>query len=289
MKCVFLVACVLGAKVSPIAKTVELLNGLQAKIVAEGENGQKLYEEFTSYCDDQSTELIHAIKTGKGDAERQSATIAHATAKIQEAESQIADLAGQASTNGQDLTAATEIRTAEKKTFDAADADLAQTVDMLRRAVSIIEKEMNKGSFIQASSMSGITGALQALLDSNTVNSMNKAKVQALLQSTTDMDDLAPAGAPAPDAYASHSGGILSTLEDMMEKAAAQRADGQKAEMIAQHNFGLLEQKLKDEIADQEKQLKAQKKAKQAKVDKNRKAASKAFYEKACVEGEVTI
>merc|ERR1719263_895181 len=97
--------------------------------------------------------------------------------------------------------------------------------------------------------MSSITNALQTLLDSNAVNSHNKAKVQALLQanSETDMDDLQPAGAPAPDAYKSHSGGILSTLEDMMEKAAAQRADGQKAEMVAQHNFELLEQKLKDE------------------------------------------
>merc|ERR1719253_1235077 len=91
---------------------------------------------------------------------------------------------------------------------------------------------------------------------------MNKANVQALLQSNTDMDDLQPAGAPAPDAYKSHSGGILSTLEDMMEKAAAQRADGQKAEMISQHNFELLAQKLNDEVADQEKQLKATKKAK---------------------------
>merc|ERR1719352_1283219 len=129
---------------------------------------------------------------------------------------------------------------------------------MLRRAISIIEREMNKGSsLMQSDSMSAITNALKALLDSNVVNSMNKAKVQALLQSGEDMDDLQPAGAPAPDAYKSHSGSILSTLEDMLEKASAQRADGQKAEMISQHNFDLLAQKLNDEIADQEKQMKA--------------------------------
>merc|ERR1719352_681840 len=134
---------------------------------------------------------------------------------------------------------------------------------MLRRAISIIEREMNKGSsLMQSDSMSAITNALKALLDSNVVNSMNKAKVQALLQSGEDMDDLQPAGAPAPDAYQSHSGSILSTLEDMLEKASAQRADGQKAEMISQHNFDLLAQKLNDEIADQEKQMKATKKAK---------------------------
>ena len=263
MKAVFLVVCALGAKVSPIAKTIELLEGLQSKIHAEAENGQKLYEEFTSYCDDQSSELIHAIKTGKADAERQSASIAHATAKIQEAVSVIEDLAGKVSTNNADLKAATEIRDAEKADFEKSDQDLAETVDMLRRAVGIIEKEMNKGaSLMQSGSMTAITSALQTLLDSNVVNSLNKAKVQALLQSNTDMDDLQPGGAPAPDAYKSHSGGILQTLEDMMEKAAAQRADGQKAEMLAAHNFELLAQKLSDEVADQEKQLKATKKAK---------------------------
>jgi len=263
MKAVFLLTCALGAKVSPIAKTIELLEGLQSKIHAEAENAQKLYEEFTSYCDDQSSELIHAIKTAKADAERQSATIAHNTAKIQEADSVIEDLAGKVSTNNADLKAATEIRDAEKADFEKSDQDLAETVDMLRRAVGIIEKEMNKGaSLMQSGSMTAITSALQTLLDSNVVNSLNKAKVQALLQSNTEEDDLQPGGAPAPDAYKSHSGGILQTLEDMMEKAAAQRADGQKAEMLSSHNFELLAQKLNDEVADQEKQLKATKKAK---------------------------
>jgi len=262
MKCVLLFAAALGSKVTPIEKTLELLAGLQAKIVKEGETAQKLYEEFTDYCDDNSKELIFSIKTGKAEAERQTAAIAHAAAKIQEAESVIEDLAAKSSTNSADLKAATEIRDAEKAEFEKSDADLGETVDMLRRAISIIEREMNKGSSLVQTDMSAITDALQSLLNANTVNSMNKAKVQALLQSQTDMDDLQPAGAPAPDAYKSHSGGILATLEDMMEKAAAQRADGQKAEMVAQHNFELLAQKLNDEIADQEKQLKATKKAK---------------------------
>jgi hypothetical protein len=38
MKAVFLVVCALGAKVSPIEKTIELLQGLQAKIHGEAEN-----------------------------------------------------------------------------------------------------------------------------------------------------------------------------------------------------------------------------------------------------------
>merc|ERR1719253_500149 len=116
----------------------------------EGEGAQKLYEEFTDYCDDQSKELMYSIKTGKSDAERQSATIAKATAGIQSADASIEELSAAIATNEADLKAATEIREQEKKDFDASDADLGETVDMLRRAVAIIEREMNKGaSFVQ--------------------------------------------------------------------------------------------------------------------------------------------
>merc|ERR550537_1443156 len=146
---------------------------------------------------------------------------------------------------------------------------------MLRRAVAIIEREMNKGSsLLQSQGMSNVESALQTLLDAHTVSSRDKAKVQALLQ--TDSDDMQPAGAPAPDAYKSHSGGILSTLEDMMEKAAAQRSEGQKAEMNAKFNFEVLAQKLGDEISALNKNLDGTKKAKAA-----------AEEEKATAEGEL--
>merc|ERR1719486_1017724 len=71
--------------------------------------------------------------------------------------------------------------------------------------------------------MNKITGTLNELLDAAAVNAMDKVKVQALLQAQSgDEDlDLQPAGAPDPAAYKSKSGGILSVLEDMLEKAVA--------------------------------------------------------------------
>ena len=44
------------------------------------------------------------------------------------------------------------------------------------------------------------------------------------------------------------SGGIISAMEDMLEKAEAQRSDGQKAEMEAAHTFAMLKQSLEDAI-----------------------------------------
>jgi len=226
-----------------------------------------LYEEFTSFCNDESKETQFAIKTGSGDSERAAATVAQESAKIDGASSKIEELSTDAATNTKDLSAAAKIRAAEKADFAKLDADLAETIDMISRAHGIIEREMAKGpSFVQADSFSMVSDALQAVVNAAGVNSQDKAKVQALLQSqSADMDlILQPAGAPDPAAYSSQSGGILTTLEDMLDKSKAQRADGQKSEMNADFDFNMLKQKLEDAIAVADKVLGETKKAKAA-------------------------
>ena len=54
----------------------------------------------------------------------------------------------------------------------------------------------------------------------------------------------------------------MSAMEDMLEKAEAQRSDGQKAEMEANHNFEMLKQSLSDAIKTEEGELSAAKKGK---------------------------
>jgi len=254
-----LILAVACSAVSPIEKTIQLLGDLQAKIVKEGETESKLYEEFTDYCNDESKETQFAIKTGKSDSERAAATVADETAKIGAAEAKIDELSTTIATNEKDLAAATEIRDKEHADFVKMDADLAETIDMLSRAIGIIEREMAKHSFIQGDSMQKVADALQGLLNAASVNSADKAKVQALLQSQSEDQDqdleLQPAGAPDPAAYKSQSGGIVATLEDMLEKAKAEHADAQKAEMNAKFDFDMLKQKLEDAMANGNKEL----------------------------------
>jgi len=260
----FLIA---ASAVSPIEKTVQLLTELQGKIVKDGENEQKIYEEFIEYCEDTSKDTQFAIKTGKATAERAQATIAENAATISSASSKIEELAASIATAGKDLAAATEIREKEASDFAKLDQDLAETVSMISRAVAIIEQEMSKSpSLVQADSVAKIQQALQTVLEAASVNSADKAKVQALLQ--TEDDDLQPAGAPDPAAYKSHSGGIVSTLEDMLDKAKAERADAQKSEMNAAFDFKMLKQKLEDSGAAQGKEMNGHKRAKSAAEEK---------------------
>merc|ERR550537_549922 len=140
---------------------------------------------------------------------------------------------------------------------------------MLERAIAIIEREMAKTGFIQgADSMKKVTAALTAVVEAAMVNSADKAKVQALLQAqTSDGEDdleLQPAGAPDPAAYKSKSGGIVDTLEDMLEKAKAELADAQKAEMNSKFDYEQLKQKLEDAMKFGTKELGETKSAKAA-------------------------
>merc|ERR1719258_417935 len=223
-------------------------------------------------CHDDSMDLQFSIETGKKDVERAKATIADETAKIGAAEAKIEELSTTISTGEKDLAAATEIREKENADFVKLEKELMEAVSMLERAYGIIEREMAKTGFMQGKaskdSMNKVMDALEAVIVGAGVNAADKVKVQALLQATqgeSDSDlEFQPAGAPDPAAYKSKSGGILSVLEDMLEKAKAELSTAQKAEMNADFDFKMLKQKIEDAVAFGEKQLAETKAAKAA-------------------------
>merc|ERR1719502_975397 len=223
-------------------------------------------------CHDDSMDLQFSIETGKKDVERAKATIADEEAKIGAAEAKIEELSTTIATGEKDLASATAIREKENDDFKKLEKELMEAVSMLERAYGIIEREMAKTGFIQGKaskeSMDKVTNALDAVIVSAGVNSADKAKVQALLQATQGSSDedleFQPAGAPDPAAYKSKSGGILSVLEDMLEKAKAELASAQKAEMNSAFDFKMLKQKIEDAVAFGEKTLAETKAAKAA-------------------------
>merc|ERR550514_2623313 len=120
---------------------------------------------------------------------------------------------------------------------------------MLGRAISIIDKEMRGGSLAQVSKITGLTTALNTLIQASALSTTDKGKLQALVQTDGDDDFLQqPSGAPDPKAYESHSSGILDTLEDMADKAKEMRNEAQKSEMNAKHAYQLLAQSLNDAL-----------------------------------------
>jgi len=245
--------CVQTSSASPIAKVVQLLSDLQAKIVTEGEEAQKVYEEFAEFCEDRSRQLGFDIKTTKAQAEDLKAVIAKETATMGSLDAKIEELASGISTDAADLKAATEIRTKEKKDFGVEEKELMEVIDMLGRAVGVLEREMQKGgaSMLQLKDASSVTQALATLVQASALTSQDGTKLTALVQAAQQSEDDSAdvsLGAPTAAAYEGHSGNIISTLEGLLEKAETQLAEARKKEVSAQHNFDLLEQTLQDDI-----------------------------------------
>merc|ERR1719487_2759989 len=98
-----------ASQANPIEKILEMISDLQAKVIGEGEDAQKEYDEFAEWCEDRSTKLGFEIKTGKADVAELKATIEEETSSIAALGTKIEELSSDIQTAESDLDAATKI------------------------------------------------------------------------------------------------------------------------------------------------------------------------------------
>jgi len=233
---------------SPIAKVIQMVSDLETKIIAEGEECQKTYEDFAEWCEESAKNLQFEIKTGKNEVASLKATIAEESANIQKQTSTIEDLAGAIATDEADLKAATEIRDKEAADFSAQEKDLVETIDIVERAVGIIEKEMNGGaSMMQLQKAGNVVTALSAMVQAQSLSAADGQKLTALVQSSQSSDD-EELGAPDPSVFESSSGGVVGVLNDLLDKAQTELEGARQKEQSDLNNFEMLKQSLTDEI-----------------------------------------
>merc|ERR1719156_428579 len=99
---------------TPIEKVIQMMSDLEIKIIAEGKDAQKVYDEFAEFCEDRSKNVGFEIKTGKAEVKDLTAAIEKETATSASLSAKIEDLASAISTDEADLKAATEIRAKEE-------------------------------------------------------------------------------------------------------------------------------------------------------------------------------
>merc|ERR1719159_2013750 len=244
-----------AAQSNPMSKVLDLLTGLEAKIVAEGEKEAKAYKEYFDWCDDFSKSKGFEIKTLTAKKEKLMAEIADLSATIGATTDEIADLSAKIAADESELKDATLIREKEHGEFLANEADLVETIDTLTRAIGILSKEMakNPAAFAQLQSSSTIENVVQAMtavVDAAGFSGHDKQKLMALVQSSENSDsDDEDVNAPAAAVYKTHSTGIFDLLEDLKEKAEEELAALRKAETTTQQNYEMLKQSLEDSIA----------------------------------------
>jgi len=264
---------------SPIAKVIQMLSDLQAKILAEGVEAQKVFEEFTEFCEHRSKDLEFDIKTGKTEKEELEATIAKEIATAGSLGEKIDELASGIAADEGDLKAATAIRTKENADFSAEESELMEVIDMLKRAIGILEREMAKGgaAMLQLKNAQNVIQAISTLVQAASLSAQDGAKLTALIQNSQESAD-DDTGAPAAAVYEGHSSDIIDTLENLLEKAEQQLADARAKETAAQNNYEMLKQSLEDDIRFANKDM-----------DETKKALSASAESKAKAEGDLAV
>jgi hypothetical protein len=265
---------------SPIEKVIQMLADLETKVIAEGTDAQKVYDEYSEFCEDRSMNLGFEIKTGKADVAELTATIEAETSAIAALETKIEELSTEIKTDEADLDAATKVREKEHLDFKAEEAELLEVLSMLERATSILSKEMAKAgsaSMLQMKNVKSLTDALSVMVQASVLSSADSSRLAALVQTENDDSDAEP-GAPAAAVYEGHSDGIIGVLESLTEKAQGQLDKARKSESTSLQNFEMLKQSLTDAIEYATKDM-----------DKAKKALAESQEKKATAEGDLDV
>merc|ERR1719498_625585 len=264
--------------VNPIEKIVQMISDLQAKVIGEGEQAQKEYDEYAEWCEDRSTNLGFEIKTGKANVAELQATIEQETSRSAELETKIEGLSNDIQADEADLKAATDIRNKEAADFAAEEKELTEVLSMLERATAILTREMAKSgaAMLQLKSATSLTDALSVMVQAAAFSSADASRLTALVQTENSDSDEQEPGAPAAAVYEGHSEGIIGTLEGLTEKAEGQLDKARKTETTNLQNFQMLKQSLTDAMEFAEKDM-----------DEAKKALAESQDKKASAEGDL--
>merc|ERR1719210_1779628 len=233
-----------------------MLSDLHAQVVREGEVAKKEYAAYAAWCEDRSRNLGFEIQTGKAEGEELRAAIAADTATISSLASKADDLRAAIATGDKDLKGAEAIRAKEAADFAAEEKELLETIDVLARATTILERQAGGASLAQLNRAGDLARAFDTMVQASMIGTGDAARLTAFAQQSESDDDEAP-GAPAGAVYVSQSGGIIDTLQSLSEKAEAQLAETRKKEVAARSSFEMLKQSLTDELAYNKKEVAA--------------------------------
>merc|ERR1719161_3225152 len=180
-----------------------------------------------------------------------------------------------------------DIREKEHGLFVTEEGELVDTVDILERAIGILEREMAKNpaaSLVQLQSAGNLVDSIKAILGASAISNADASRLTAFLQSQSRETSLAEdkeeseLGAPDPAVYKNHGGGIVEVLNDLLADAQGQLDEARKKEMDNQHNYDVMKLELDDAIKFGKKEL-----------DKTQKNKAAAGETQATAEGDLAV
>jgi cell division septum initiation protein DivIVA len=259
-------AAATDSMVTPVQKVIQLMNGMLEKGKAEKQAEQVQYAAYKQWCDDTTRQKTAAIAEANEMIEVLKADIQKYAADAELLSKQIAKHEEDITVWTGDQKAATNVRAIEKADYDAAHADLSESIDALGRAIAVLKKmssDKKQASFSQ----------LSKLAENSLIPDDAKRAITAFLaQDPSGMEYVAPEA----NAYEFQSSGIVDMLADLLRKFTDERTTLEKEETSSRQNFEMLMSDMDSQIANA-----------QAGLEKDKVDKAKALKAKASAEGEL--
>jgi len=254
MRCGAVLLATLGAnaaKVTPIEKVLEMMNGMVDKGVAAKQEEEVKFAAFDQWCTTQQRIKNEEIEVGwnkiqelKAQIEKHASDIAGLTDRIEELDADVDRWE-------KDQKAATAVRDKENVDFKATVTDYTESLTAIAGAIQVLSAQ--QGDTAQAE----FVQSLLQVQKSRVVPMSAKRALLSFIQMHQPVADSVPDAMPddrlayeAPEAagYSSQSGGVVEMLSKLEDEFKEKKTELEKEELGAQQAFAQIIQQLSDNI-----------------------------------------
>jgi hypothetical protein len=240
---------------TPIDRVVELIEGLRAKIVADGAAEQTVYDKYACWCEETTARKAAAIEDAKTLIEELAKRILELKGRLGTYVAEIAKLEKDVAETTEAINKAEEMRAKEHEAYIKKKGDLEHALGNLVKAIDVLtagttfEKSGVRPSAAEETQLLSVAAGLRAALasySSVSYKSVDVAPIKSFL--ANPQGSLVQLHAnPALGTYNAQSGviqGILSQMKDDFEKELKDSAEEEEA--AASQHAKLMETKRAD-------------------------------------------
>jgi len=206
-----LVAAASASQANPIRKVVNMLQGMQKKVEAEGEKEQELFDKYMCYCKNSGGDLAKSIGDAGTKMPQLEADIKEGESKKVQLDEDLKQHQADRSAAKAAMAAATALRSKEAAAFAKESSEDGANLAATGKAMTAIEKGMGS-AFLQTNTASIVLRIAEK---------RNEQDLVAFLQGTE------------AEGYAPASGEIVGILKTMHDEMSADIAEENAAEAAA--------------------------------------------------------
>eukprot|EP00747_Dinoflagellata_sp_TGD_P161903 gnl/TRDRNA2_/TRDRNA2_178911_c0_seq1.p1 gnl/TRDRNA2_/TRDRNA2_178911_c0~~gnl/TRDRNA2_/TRDRNA2_178911_c0_seq1.p1 ORF type:complete len:860 (-),score=230.49 gnl/TRDRNA2_/TRDRNA2_178911_c0_seq1:58-2637(-) len=193
-----LFAAAAGEQVNPVQQVLNLMDDVIAKIKRDGADQDAAYKEYMAWCHQSQLDFQSEIKSCESEIEMLQATISQCIAEVTASTTQIEEIGGTLAKDDEDLKALVAIREREHADFLKTEAELADAVDVINRAINVLKSNMQSAEGaallqkeVNLKDVSKLAHVLNTILDGMALSIPDKNRLTALIQehASEDSDD----------------------------------------------------------------------------------------------------